>query len=73
MAKVTLDIDEKNLKTVMNILDNLKDGLINNIATNKQYNSAKPVSSSINKTSNKTSSTGKYLSPNEYKKRLKGN
>ncbi|NVJ53325.1 MAG: hypothetical protein HWD90_06500 [Campylobacteraceae bacterium] len=73
MAKITLDIDEKNLKTVMNILDNLKDGLINNISTNRQYNVAKPISSSIDKKANTTPSTSKYLSPDEYKKRLKGN
>ncbi|WP_417333029.1 hypothetical protein [Halarcobacter sp.] len=73
MAKITLDIDEKNLKTVMNILDNLKDGLINNISTNRQYNTVKPVSSSIDKTSKKAPSPNKYLSPSEFKNRLKGN
>jgi len=72
MAKITLDVDEKNLKIVMGILDNLKDGLINSISTNKQYNTPKPISSSISKTPNKVSSSGKYLSPEEFKKRLKG-
>jgi len=71
MGKITLDVDEKNLKTVLNILENLKDGLINDISTNRKYQAPKPVSSSINK-SQKTPTTSKYLNPNEYKKRLKG-
>ena len=71
MAKITLDVNEKDLKTVLNILENLKDGLIKNISTNKQYNQVKPISSSIN--NNKSSNTGKrYLSPEEFKNRLKG-
>ncbi|RXJ88794.1 hypothetical protein CRV01_09215 [Arcobacter sp. CECT 8983] len=73
MAKITLDIDEKNLKTVMHILDNLKDGLINNISTNRQYKTAKPISSSIDRSAKTSSSSNKYLSPSEFKKRLQGN
>jgi len=97
MAKITLDIDDKNLPTVLNILQNLKSGLINKIDTNKNTK-IKPVSSSISNGEDKrylsrdkykqklqqkkvleddflpkTTSTGRYLSPNEYKKRLKGN
>ncbi len=73
MAKVTLDVEEKNLKIVLNILDNLKDGLIKNISTNKQYQTAKPISSSLDKTVKKTTSNSKYLSPEEFKNRIKGN
>ncbi|XPV67685.1 MAG: hypothetical protein ACNI25_10195 [Halarcobacter sp.] len=61
MAKITLDIDEKNISTVMNILKNLKVGLIKNI-TQEQI---KPISSSISNVNNK-----KYISKETYKKRL---
>lgn len=69
MAKITLDIEEKNLKTVLNILDNLKEGLIKNISSNKQYQ----TSSSNDKTIKKPTSNSKYLSREEFKKRIKGN
>jgi len=92
MAKITLDVEEKNLSTVLTILQNLKPGLIKNISQEQ----IKPVSSSINKQNNKrylskdaykkklnqniledeflpkTTSASKYLSPQEFKNRLKG-
>jgi hypothetical protein len=64
MAKITLDIDDKNLPTVLNILENLKTGLIKNINLNKNTN-IKPVSSSINNNENK-----RYMSKDTYKKKL---
>lgn len=64
MAKVTLDIDDKNLPIVLNILENLKAGLIKNIDTNKKQN-IKPVSSSISNNENK-----RYLSRDAYKQKL---
>lgn len=96
MAKVTLEIDDKNLSTVLNILKNLKTGLIKNIDTDKKA-VAKPVSSSFSNSSagkkylSKTAykdrlnqkveddeffarpvSASKYVSPSDFKKRLKG-
>lgn len=96
MAKITLDVDDKNLKTVLNILENLKTGLIKSIDTKKKQAPAKPVSSSLSNNGNKKYlsknaykeklnqkveedeffarpvSTSKYVSPEAYKKRLKG-
>ncbi len=64
MAKISLDIDNKNLATVLNILENLKKGLIKDISVDSQ-NKIKPVSSSITNTSNK-----KYISKERYKQKL---
>lgn len=96
MAKIKLDIDEKNLSTVLNILENLKQGLVKNIEIDKKE-SSKPISSSIKNDMGSrylskekykqklqrrvleddflpktTASSGRYLSPAEFKKRLKG-
>lgn len=64
MAKITLEVDEKNRSTVINILQNLKAGLIKDIKIQNQEQ-IKPISSSINNQNNK-----KYLSKDAYKKRL---
>ena len=64
MAKITLDIDNKNLPTILNILQNLKSGLIKNIDVEKQVNN-KPVSSSLSNNENK-----RYLSKDSYKQKL---
>jgi hypothetical protein len=84
MAKITLDISDKNLSTVLNILENLKVGLIQNISTNTKIAQGKYMSNDTYKQkvntkkiledefiSSKNVSTGKYLNPNEYKNRLK--
>jgi hypothetical protein len=64
MTKITLEIEDKNLSTVLNILDNLKTGLILDRTINKNEK-IKPVSSSISNNENK-----RYLSKEAYKKRL---
>ncbi|RXJ67734.1 hypothetical protein CRV08_10220 [Halarcobacter ebronensis] len=64
MAKISLDIDDKKLPIVLNILENLKAGLIDKIEVEKSQK-IKPVSSSLDATSSK-----KYLSKQEYKKRV---
>lgn len=64
MAKITLDIDDKNLGTVLNILENLKSGLVKKIDVNKNTN-LKPVSSSLASSQNK-----RYLSKDKYKQKL---
>ncbi len=84
MAKVTLNIDDKNLSIVLNILQNLKSGLIKNIELNKTKNVKSPSSSSTNNYKQKLEekvleddflpkhkSSSKYLSANEFKKKLK--
>lgn len=65
MAKITLDVDDKNLSTVLTILNNLKPGLIKNLDTKASQNAAKPVSSSIGVAGQK-----KYLSKTKYKQKL---
>ena len=95
MAKITLEINDKNLPTVLNILENLKKDLISNISVNAQ-SKIKPVSSSISGENtkrylskdkykqklnqrvekdeflDKSTSTGKYLSPADFRNKLKG-
>jgi hypothetical protein len=66
MAKITLDVDRKNLHTVLNIIENLKDGLINDIQTNEKSSASKEV-----KPVATSSTTGsKYISRSEFKNRL---
>lgn len=59
MAKITLEIEDKNIDTVMTILNNLKMGLIKNISSNINKEQ-KPL----------PSSSSKYLSTDAYKKKL---
>ncbi|WP_321468453.1 hypothetical protein [Halarcobacter sp.] len=84
MAKINIQIDDKNLSTVMTILKNLKTGLIKNIEVEgknnlkDRYISTEKYKQKIEKKVledeflPKTTSTSKYLSPDEFKKRLKG-
>lgn len=77
MAKITLDVDSKNIDTVLIILNNLKSGLINNISSDK-----KNISTSLQNKKNikqqivedefikKTPSARKYLSSSAYKQKL---
>lgn len=66
MAKITLEVNKSKLPTVLNILENLKSGLITKIDVQKE-DKIEPVSSSLSN----SRSTSKYLSPNEFKNRLK--
>lgn len=59
MAKITLDVEEENLSTVLNILKNLKAGLISNI-------SAPDIKNYQNLQSDK-----RYFSKDKYKEKLK--
>ncbi|WP_320036447.1 hypothetical protein [Halarcobacter sp.] len=84
MAKINIDVDDKNLTTVMTILKNLKSGLIKNINVESKNNekdrylSKEKYKQKVQKKVledeflPKSTSTSKYLSPNEFKKRLKG-
>lgn len=98
MPKISIDVNNKNLPTVLNILENLKSGLITNLSVDAKDQSKKdikPVSSSLgnqnnkrylskdkykqkinknreeNEFSPKSTSTGRYLSVNEFKNKLK--
>jgi len=61
VSKIILDVNSSDINTVLTILNNLKAGLIKNISVNGQNKNTSPT----------PSSTTKYLSPNEYKNRLK--
>ena len=65
MAKINIEVDDKNLPIVLNILENLKIGLIKDISVEKLQKIAKPISSSISNQSNR-----KYLSKDKYKQKV---
>jgi len=72
MSKITFDIDDANLPAVLNILENLKDGLIKNISVSK-LNNIKPVKSSLDKIETQSTqqiSQNKYLSKSKYKQKM---
>lgn len=73
MKKILLSVDDKNLETVMGILTNLKEGLINNIESDGVKKTRKttylPKQDKI--VSENEKPTGKYLSPSQYKNRSK--
>jgi len=72
MSKITLEIDDKDLPTVLNILENLKSGLIKNLSVNK-INNIKPVKSSLDKIETQSTqqlNSNKYLSKSKYKQKI---
>jgi len=73
MKKVILNIDDKNLETVMHILGNLKDGLISSIDGEnikpKRKGAYTPQSGRI--VSENEKPNGKYISKTAYARRLK--
>lgn len=78
MAKITLDVDSKNIDTVLIILNNLKNGLINNISSDKKnistsLQSKKHINQQIveDKLIQKAPTGGKYLSTSAYKQKLR--
>lgn len=79
MKTIHLTVDDKNLQTVLTILNNLKDGLIADIQTEGAKNSKvqrsthyKPrVNTIIREENSGTNDTnGKYLNANAYKQKL---
>lgn len=72
MSKIILDVNNQDTKTVLTILNNLKSGLIKNIKIEEENSKyiSKDTYNEI-KESKKNISTSKYLSPNEFKNRLK--
>jgi hypothetical protein len=70
MAKVILDINDKDLETFLTILNNLKTGMISSIDIEKQrkYNKPKPIQS---KPLEPTVLQKKYIDTQTYKERLK--
>lgn len=77
MNEIKLSVEDKNLETVLAILENLKDGLISDISTNGKIAMSRPTryqpkTNTIIKEENSgtNDSTGKYLNANAYRKRL---
>ena len=73
MKKIVLNVDDKHLETVMNILSNLKDGLISSIDGDEVKTTRKPAykpkhGKAIDE---KEKPAGKYLSPSQYRSRSK--
>lgn len=77
MAKIILDVPDNQLNTVMTVLKSLKPELITAIQTGDS--TIKPISSSLPqnekykpKATPTVKSRSRYLSPEEFKKRLTG-
>ena len=78
MSKITLDIDDKNIDTILTILNNLKPGLIKNLSTSASSINSRIQAKKVLKGQNieedefmsKTPSMGKYLSKSAYKNKL---
>ena len=76
MNEIKLTIDDKNLDTVLTILDNLKDGLVSNLEINNttsKHTQYKPRTNKIilEEKSGTQDTSGKYVSASAYKQRLK--
>ena len=76
MQEIKLKVEDKNLETLMTILNNLKSGLINEIETTgkiRRTTQYKPKINSVIKEeeSGTADSSGKYINPAAYKQRLK--
>ena len=79
MNEIKLSVDDKNLEVVMNILENLKVGLIAKIETNaktshmRRTTQYQPKTNSIIKEeeSGTSDKSGKYINATAYKDRLK--
>lgn len=76
MNKITLSVEDKNLEVVMNLIENLKDGLITEIQTDARkktkHTQYRPKTNTIIKEENSgtNDTSGKY-SVDAYKARLK--
>lgn len=73
MSKITLDVSDENVKSVLNILENLKEGLVLDIrvenSTCKKATTYKPKTKEIIKENEPT--TGKYMDAKAFKQRLR--
>jgi len=70
--KITFDVKEENIKTVMLLLENLKEGLVSDIKVDKIYEcrtSYKPKTKEIIKENEPV--IGKYVSVETFKKKLR--
>ena len=70
MAKVSFEVDDKQLDTVLTILNNLKEGLVEDLQVEKKrrYNKPKPV---VSEPLKPVEIKSKYIDPQTFKERLK--
>ena len=76
MKEIKLAVEDKNLETVLTILNNLKSGLISSIKSPGQVKNTSQYKPKLNtivreENSGTADSTGKYINPSAYKQRLK--
>jgi hypothetical protein len=78
MNEIKLSVDDKNLETVLTVLNNLKSGLISEIHTNgaavkTKHTPYQPKIKAVMKDDDfgTSDSSGKYINPAAYKQRLK--
>ena len=78
MSEIKLSVDDKNLDTILTIINNLKAELISDIQINGKSTTAKttkyqPKTNTIIKEENSgtNDTSGKYINPAAYKQRLK--
>lgn len=80
MSKITLDVEKKDIDTVLTILNNLKSGLVKNITVDNRKVNTNQINKAVSKPQKKpiledefmssTPTNSKYLSPNAFKNRL---
>ena len=70
MAKVSFEVNERDLDTVLTILNNLKEGLIKDLQVEKKrhYNKPKPV---VSEPLKPVEVKSKYIDGQTFKERLK--
>ena len=79
MSRITLDVEKKDLETVLTILNNLKNGLVKNIKvdnkTTNQMQAKKPARKPVleDEFMSAKPTNSKYLSPTAFKNRIKKN
>ena len=78
MNEIRLSVEDENIEVVINILNNLKDGLINKISSDatvkkSHHTQYKPKTNTIVREENSgtNDTSGKYASANAYRQRLK--
>jgi len=80
MAKIVLEVDEKNLGSIVTILSSLKDGLITDMEVSssskveqKKVTRYQPKKDKViyENEQEELSKNGKYLKPSEFKKRFR--
>ncbi len=76
MAKVVLEINDKELERFLGVVEALKEGMVQSIEVDKKrsYNKPKPIERAepLQKTPTPvTPTTGKYIDPKTFKERLR--